>query len=139
MDWDDLEASLAFIVLTVIVVLWLVRRIRARSARHWPTAEGTVESGAREVVASSRYGNIELPVFAFSYQVAGEYYSGRFALQPYITDPGDSVISRMIGRKLQIHYDPAGPSTWFIPDELIEGCRVEQKLDPHLVSYPPRD
>jgi hypothetical protein len=101
--------------------------------------EATIESGQKEVVASARYGKIELPVFGFSYKVQGEYYAGRFALMPYITDPGDSLISRMIRTKLQIHYDPAEPSTWFIPDELIEGCRVEQKFDPHLISYPPID
>ena len=139
MDWDDLKTWIAVIGVMIILVAWLVRRIRVRSARHWPMAEGTVESGVREVVFSSKYGNIELPVFAFSYRVARDYYSGCFALRPYITDPGESVIDRLIGRKLQVRYNPTRPSVWFIPDELIEGCRVEQKLDPHLVSYPPRD
>jgi hypothetical protein len=82
---------------------------------------------------------IKLPVFAFSYQVFGEYHSGRFALMPYTTEPDESFTSRMIGRKLQLRYDPAHPEQWFIPDELIEGCKVEQKLGRVLTTFCPKD
>jgi hypothetical protein len=43
----------------------------------------------------------------------------------------------MIGRKLQVSYDPRRPEAWFIPDEYIEGCTVEQQLSPHLVNFEP--
>jgi hypothetical protein len=90
-----------------------------------------------EVVARQKYGKVELPVFNFSYQVGAEYFGGRFALLPYTTDPGSSVIERMIGRKLRVRYDPRHAQSWFIPDELIEGCQVEQELSPHLVNFRP--
>jgi len=40
----------------------------------------TIQTGALEVVTSTRFNAVRLPAFAFSYQVRGEYYSGRFAL-----------------------------------------------------------
>ena len=43
----------------------------------------------------------------------------------------------MIGRKICIHYDPQHIGTWFIPDELIEGCKVEQDLSPDVVNFKP--
>ena len=119
------------------LISWLWRRSRSKHAVHWPTAEASINSGSIEMVAHSRYGTLELPVFTFSYHVSGEYFGGRFALRPYITDPGASVVQRMIGRKLLVHYEPQQPSTWFIADELIEGCKVEQDLSPDLVNFKP--
>ncbi|HKN17089.1 MAG TPA: DUF3592 domain-containing protein [Candidatus Sulfotelmatobacter sp.] len=113
--------------------------IRATKAKRWPTSEATIESGGVEVVARNRHGKVELPVFAFSYRVGTGYYGGRFALLPYITDPDESIIGRMIGRKVQVRYDPKDAAVWFIPDELIEGCKVEQKISQNFVNYPPRD
>jgi hypothetical protein len=49
------------------------------------------------------------------------------------------LIGLMIGRKLQVRYDPKDAAVWFIPDELIEGCKVEQKISRDLVNYPPAD
>ena len=80
-----------------------------------------------------------LPTFALSYKVAGAYYSGRFSLSPYISDPPDEVINRIIGRKLVLRYAPKHPDVWFIPKDLIEGCKIEQKLRPGLfLSLYPR-
>ena len=81
-----------------------------------------------------------LPVFAFSYQVGGEYYSGRFALLPYITDPfvtDSSFVEDMIGRKVQVNHDSLKFDVWFIPDKLIEGCKVEQKFSGDWIEYAP--
>lgn len=121
------------------LISWLWRRARAKNARVWPTADATIESGALEVVANVRGTKVELPVFAFSYRVGEHYFGGRFALLPYITDPGPSILERMIGRKLQVRYDPQRAENWFISDELIEGCKVEQKLSPDLLNFKPAD
>jgi len=45
----------------------------------------------------------------------------------------------MIGRKLAVGYDPGHPDRWLIPDEIIDGCKVEQKMGPHLVGDYPKD
>ena len=137
--WEITQAVVMFTVAVAGVTLWLWRRCRARKAQKWPYTEGTIESGGFEVVSHSKYGDITLPVLAFSYQVKNEYFGGRFALLPYITDPGASVVDRMIKRKIRIHYDPIQPQTWFIADEFIEGCRIEQELSPDFVNYKPRN
>jgi hypothetical protein len=138
----DGQLIISFVLLALVgalIVQFIWRRDRAAKTKQWPTGEATIESGAVEVVASTRYGKVELPVFAFSYRVGAGYYSGHFALLPYITGPGESLIGRMVGRKVQVRYDPGNAAVWFIPDELIEGCKVEQKISRNLVNYPPID
>jgi len=81
------------------VILWLrLRQREVGEARGWPQTEATIESGEVESV-SSPDGRSKLPVFAFLYQVESAYDSGRFALRPYLTDPGESLFARMAGRK----------------------------------------
>jgi hypothetical protein len=138
----DRQLVISFVLLGLVgalIVQWKWRRRRAQLAKQWPISEATIESGAVEVVGRARNMKVELPVFAFSYRVGKDYYSGHFALLPYITDPGESLIGRMIGRKLQVRYDPKDAAVWFIPDELIEGCKVEQKISRNLANYPPMD
>lgn len=48
------------------------------------------------------------------------------------------MIDQMVGRRIFIRYDSDRPEWWFIPDEKIEGCRVEQKMGSHLIhDYSP--
>ena len=120
---------------------WMWQLNRVKVAHGWPRTEATIESAAPEVVGSNFNGlPVKLFAFAFSYKVGGEYYSGRFALMPYIADPpaGD-LCERMVGRKLAVAYDPKRPEAWFVPDELIEGCKVQQKTGPHLMGWYPKD
>jgi hypothetical protein len=133
-------------VLLVVAVLFVGLRIRqlvvVRRARKWPSVEGRIEFGQLEQVAGGRSGVVILPVFSFSYQVAGEYYAGRFALSPYITDPfvtNSSFIQHMVGRTVRVTYNATQPEVWHIADKLIEGCKVEQRFSNELVSYAPRD
>lgn len=140
---DETGVEITLGLLGVIAVVGAValglrwwRRKGVEKAEGWPAAEATLESGGLEEVAQGRS---RLPTFAFSYQVAGKYYSGRFALVPYPTDAERSLIDRMIGRKLQVRYDPRHPELWFIPDKMIEGCKVEQKMGPHVIGFYPKD
>jgi len=140
MDQTGAEIALGLLgVVTVVVIVfawdWRRRRRSVEEAGTWPIAEATVESGAPERATDTRA--IVLS-FAFSYQVAGAYYSGRFGLIPTNTD-SEALIDRVIGRKLQVRYNPLRPEVWFIADELIEGCKVEQKLGPHFLGLYPKD
>lgn len=138
MESTDVISLVVLLCLVWLAVNWWWQRRSARQTAGWSLSEATIESVKDEIVNhSGRGGTITLPVLAFSYQVSGEYYSGRFALYPYITDLGD--MTRMIGRKLQVRYNPAHPEMWFIPDKLMEGCKVEQKMDPHLINLYPDD
>lgn len=126
-------------IIGILVAWWRWARFSLEKAKEWPQSEATIETGGLEVVFSSRYGQIRLPVFAFSYVVNGEYYSGRFALKPYTVEYDESIIARMIGRKLPVCYGPLRPDQWVIPDEMIEGYKVEQKTGPHLIGLYPRE
>jgi hypothetical protein len=79
------------------------------------------------------------PPSLFPTSLPGEHYSGRFALMPYVTNPPPNITSTLAGRKLPVRYNPRHPETWYLPDELIEGCKVEQKMGPHLIGFYPQD
>jgi len=139
---DETGELIALGVLAVVAVVvaiatdwWRRQRKRVEETEAWPQAEATIESGRLEATAQGR---VNVPTFAFSYQTAGKYYSGRFGLMPHTTD-SDSIIDRMIGRKLQVRYDPSRPEVWFIPDKVIEGCKVEQRMGPHVTGFYPKN
>ncbi|HET7442796.1 MAG TPA: hypothetical protein VFJ47_15955 [Terriglobales bacterium] len=142
------EESLAVIAVIVSLVslaiaAWLISLYRqrklAREACEWTPVEAIIESGALEAMRES--GKIVFPTFAFSYRVSDQYYSGRFSLRANIsTARANMLIAQMLGRKILVRYDPGRPQRWFIPDELIEGYKVEQKLGSHVIhDYSPAD
>ncbi len=101
----------------------MIRKARKNAAaQNWPVAEATIQTAAIEPVSMGR-GYSDLPCFAFSYLVDGEYYSGRFALKAK-GDRSDELLRELIESKLTIRYDPNRPSSFFIPDETVGGCEV---------------
>jgi len=79
-----------------------------------------------------------MPVFSFRYKVDEQYHSGRFALMAYTVAHHESIIPQLIGRTFPVCYNPGRPDRWFIPDEIIEGYKVRQQLEPHVIGlyYP---
>jgi len=73
--------SISFPIFLFLWGRW--QKSKLTKAKQWPRTEATIQTGAIEVVAPDLGSAMRLPVFAFSYQVGGEYYSGRFALMPY--------------------------------------------------------
>jgi Protein of unknown function (DUF3592) len=134
----------AAVAVCAAIAVWVISLRRERQtvdqAREWPATEATIESGALEATHETH--KVVLPTFAFSYQVSGAYYSGRFSLSPQERFPShallDSLLREMSGRKLLVRYDPQRPEVWFIPDEFINGCKVEQEVGVHVVHdfYP---
>jgi hypothetical protein len=143
-------AIVAGCALAVAIAAWVISGYRdrklVREAAEWPTTEARVETGELESVHES--GKAVLPTFAFSYQAGGESYSGKFALLPkrafFPTEARhvfiESLIAGMIGRKMMIRCNPRQPEMWFIPDEMIDGCKVEQRIGFHMIrDYSPSD
>lgn len=127
---------LAVFALSANAVFQNVSRLhRVDKAKHWPSAEATIHSGKLEVVRHVRFGNIQLPVFDFSYAVDQTRFEERFALSMH-TEPADSLITKMVGRKLNVQYDPQNPASFYIPDKNIEGCKIEQKIGSLVRLYP---
>jgi hypothetical protein len=139
MDRDTLKAVLSCVSLVALIGGWIWQWHRLRGAKRWPQTEASVQSGAFEAVEKVGLVPIRLPVFNFSYQVSGQSYAGRFSLLPYSNDIGQAIIQMVVGRKLPVKYDPLHPEQWFIPVDLIEGYKVEQKIGPHLQHYYPND
>ena len=132
--------GIAITIAGISIAWWQWERRRVEQAKLWPSTEATIQSGdVEDVHGSTSEGPIQLPVFAFSYAVRGEYYSGRFALLRYTVDPGEPAIPRIIGQKLTVNYNPSHPEEWFIPEEMFGGWRVKQKRGPHVIGLYPRD
>ena len=107
---------------------WKDKRIDR--ARCWPTTEATIQSADIERLGAGTRAPY-VPCFTFSYVVDGEYQSGRFALSAG-DDRADELVKDMIGRRLSVNYDPENPSNFFIPDEIIEGCEIYQRINDGL-------
>lgn len=143
MDILSAFAVVVVVALCVTIAAWIISWYRQRKlveqAAHWVPIEATIESGALEGTLET--GKVVLPTFAFSYQVSGESYPGRFSLRANVSrKSAESMIDQMIGRRIFLRHDPANPEQWFIPDEYIEGYKVEQKIGPHLIhDYSPND
>ena len=139
MDATGVGGLLCLLCVAGLVIWWYGRQYRlvaiARST--WPAMEATIQSGDLES-HSYRGMPFKLPVFTFSYQVAGKYYAGRFSLS-FLLDPPETMIQRLVGQKVKIHYDPTDPTKYLVHEETIDGCPVEQKMGPHFTHLYPRD
>lgn len=144
MDWELLVvllcvgAGVFFAIAVWVSAQYRQHKVMQRAAQ-WLLVEATIESGSLE--GTRETAKVLLPTFAFSYRVSDQYYSGRFSLRAFLpTSRVESLISQMIGRKLLVRYDPERPEAWFIPDESIDGYKVEQKLGSHIIhDYSPSD
>jgi hypothetical protein len=134
--------ALFAVALCVVFAVWMTQKEkRTRAALSWPSTDATIQSGAVEEVAAYNIGGrntIDLPCFAFSYVVDGEYYSGRFALRAG-TARHEELIQKMIDRKIRVNFDPKSPSRYYLPYESIEGCKVEQKINADALQMHPLD
>ena len=135
------EIGYALMLLTVVafsasIVFKKVSRINAvKKTKLWPAVEATIRSGNVEVVRHLRFGDIQVPVFELSYVIGEKAFSERFALS-MSREPVDSLISKMIGRKITVQYNPADPGVCFLPGEKIEGCKIEQNIGSQVRFYP---
>lgn len=144
MDNASIGVVLVVVVaVSVAVAAWIVshykRGMLAEEAAQWTAVEATIESGALEGTRESN--RVVLPTFAFSYRVSGEYYSGRFSLRASLSKTlAEAMISKMVGRRILVRYDPKRPEVWMVADESIDGYKVEQKLSSHLIhDYSPSE
>jgi hypothetical protein len=99
--------------------LWIGKRYR--NASDWPITEATIQSGQIEQYGKGTF----FPCFAFSYIVAGEYYSGRFFLG-VPRDDAKAKIKGMIDRKFEVHYNPKDVTDRYIPVSVIDGYNVDR-------------
>jgi hypothetical protein len=138
---DEVGAAILIGILFLFAVpacwwLWQIQRVHG--AKKWPTTEGTIQSAEIEVASTYLRGVLSLPVCAFTYQINGESYSGRFSLVPN-AESGETLIKKIVDRKIRVQYAPRQPSAYFLPYEVMDGCDVKQKMDPHLFRIYPTE
>ena len=125
------SSALVYIVGAIVVIVafgrvyvsYLEKR-RLKGAVDWPETEGIIRSATVRLISRAGYRTQKLPFFAFSYEVDGEYYSGRFGLQ--VEEERAGPLSRdLVDTRITVRYDPKRPETYCLPEELpVEGYRV---------------
>jgi hypothetical protein len=119
---DMLVKLIPAICIVAALSIWAALKSKhAEEAESWPSTVATIQSAAIEN-HGGRYA-LDLPCFAFSYVVNGEYYSGRFSLSAN-GDRADELLREMIGRKIAVQFNPKKPARHSMPDERIEGCEA---------------
>jgi hypothetical protein len=133
-----------FLVLSLFVIAIVIASVawnrwnqkRVEEAANWPTTEATINSAEFQEFQGSSRREIHLyPCFEFYYVVNGDYYSGRFGLAVE-GEPADRLSREMIDKKLTVSYKSTQPSKFYIPDEMMNGYEVLQKLSARGTSYP---
>ncbi|HUD13478.1 MAG TPA: hypothetical protein VMQ56_07465 [Terracidiphilus sp.] len=123
------------LLLIALVGLGLSKLLQRRT-RTWPKTSATIDSAKMEIMELDAKTDIVLPCFAFSYVASGENHSGRFSLFTDEQEEGESMARKMIRRTIEIQYNPRRPSIWYIPEKMIDGYEVEQKMFPRRTLYP---
>ena len=117
----------AFLVGVVVAAMvwnrWRQKHIG--EAINWPTTIATIQQvEVQEFAGDSKADEAQsYPRFRFSYVVNDEYYSGIFGLAA-----ADRLLREMSGRNFTVSYKPAQSSEFYIPDEIMDGYEVLQKL-----------
>jgi hypothetical protein len=141
---DDLGAIWAAIVMLALLsvgIWWISRRLRFRYApSRWIMADGLIQSefatnptnpGAASVlgghVAAYAASHQWKSVLQYSYQVAGEFYSGYVMLRESYSSREDASTAAQpwLKKKIIVRYNPKKPyeSAFLIADGAPQGCR----------------
>jgi hypothetical protein len=109
--WFDLSFLALFGIALLVAATWpgLWRFARFSDSSNWPMMPATVE----EVTVQAHYGRSSTTYRAeivYSYQVGGEYYSGRYMADSFSEEDANAIASRYPkGSTIQIHVNPARP------------------------------
>jgi hypothetical protein len=122
---DNIVMAISFILVAAFVVFWLLKRVKLRRAKSWPTEVGRVESTA--VVLKSGGGQAGAAAYfaelKYSYTVQGHTYSGGLSRRFILRGRADKWIRRYTTHQpLSIRYNPAkaNDSVLFDREQLIE-------------------
>lgn len=144
MDSDDLGAIWGAIVMLGLLsagIWYLIRRLRLRYApSRWTMTEGTIQSAfcanpgspaLTSIVGGGLAGagarNSWNPVLQYSYQVAGEFYSGYLMLGNtfFSEEDANTAAKPWLEKKITVRYNPKKPheSAFLVADGAPGGSR----------------
>ena len=102
------------------LVIWLIwRGVSREDNESWPVVEGTIQSVGTVVVSAGR-DSYSVEVAIYSYNVKGEYYSGRLKISPSLSSD-DRAPRVLIHQKIQVRYDPKKPEDHAVDPQEVEG------------------
>lgn len=104
----------------VAFIIWIVwHNISPNRTEEWPVTEGTIQSVGTVVIHAGR-NTRSVDVSDFSYNVNGEYYSGRLTIAPSLST-GDRSTRGLVHQKIEVHYHPQKPEKFSVPQTEVEG------------------
>jgi Protein of unknown function (DUF3592) len=109
--WFDLAFVALFGIGLLVAIRWprLWRSVQFSDSSNWPMMPATVE----EVNVEAHYRRSSTTYTAevvYSYQVGGEYYSGRYTAESFSEEDANAIASKHPrASKVQIHVNPAKP------------------------------
>src|SRR5579863_1359549 len=109
--WFDLSFLILFGIALLVAATWPGPRRFARfsDSSNWPMMLGTVE----EATVEAHYGRSSTTYRAeivYSYQIGGEYYSGRYTTDSFSEEEANAVANKYPkGSTMQVHVNPAKP------------------------------
>ena len=117
--------GLGVLAITVISIAW--HYARPDKIEQWPVTEGTIQSTSTEQVREGR-GSRLIEVCDFSYTVGDEYYSGRLTVGR-LDGEEDHSSRGLIGRKIQVRYDPQKPDKFSVATVELDGFSLGQHYE----------
>jgi len=100
----------------ILAIWWLLAKLRAGvnrklqvKATAWPTASGSIEWAAPEMLGDGESGQW-VGKLTYSYSVRGEYYAGSFEFPASSESKAWGAVEGWKGRNVTVRYSPADPS-----------------------------
>src|SRR6478609_11834005 len=112
MNQDQVITAISILVLAIMTALWLLRQVKIRRARNWPTINGQIastsvilESGGSQPGSAAYYAEVE-----YSLTVSGQTYFGVLRRRFLLKGKADKWIAGYTrGQLLTVRYNPNAP------------------------------
>jgi Protein of unknown function (DUF3592) len=108
MNQNNIILAISITFLAVVAVLWVLKRMKLRRARAWPTVAGQVDSTTLNMQTTGNNQKAWVAVVTYSYAVEGATYTGGLRRQFLLKNSADKWIGRYKnGLPLTVRYDPS--------------------------------
>jgi len=111
MNQDQVITAISISVLAIMTALWLLRRVKIRRARNWPSVNGEIEStsvildsGGSQPGSAAYYAEVE-----YSFTVSGQDYCGVLRRRFLLKGKADKWIAGYTRGQLTVRYNPNAP------------------------------
>jgi hypothetical protein len=123
---DVLWLIISLAVLAILAVFWVLKRMKLRRARAWPTLFGRMDSSAVRLHSNGAQpaGSKFVAEIKYSYSLQGQRYSGSVRRSFLIKGKADKWIGNYAhGQPLMIRYNPDKPKDSVLFEDEQDGLR----------------